>query len=169
MSHQQPFHCLGRDARRRPGRAVAERDLAGIGMAGLQGRSGWLMGRFCGRAAARAPGTRRAHRTRRIHRARCGRGLARRLGLERLTDDDEVDRAVTDAPVGTRAFFRGGCLARFASQIVAANWDSLVFDTGAPALRRVPMLEPTRGTEEHVGELLATAASAADLLDRLGR
>jgi len=31
------------------------------------------------------------------------------------------------------------------------------------------MLEPTRGTEEHVGELLATAASAADLLDRLGR
>ena len=56
-----------------------------------------------------------------------------------------------------------------ASQIVAANWDSLVFDTGAPALRRVPMLEPTRGTEEHVGELLATAASAADLLDRLGR
>ena len=76
---------------------------------------------------------------------------------------------MTDAPVGTRAFFRGGCLARFASQIVAANWDSLVFDTGAPALRRVPMLEPTRGTEEHVGELLATAASAADLLDRLGR
>ena len=103
------------------------------------------------------------------HDLRPGRGLARRLGLERLTDDDEVERAVTDAPVGTRAFFRGGCLARFASQIVAANWDSLVFDTGAPALRRVPMLEPTRGTEEHVGELLATAASAADLLDRLGR
>src|SRR5690606_14892517 len=103
------------------------------------------------------------------HDLRPGRGLARRLGLERLTDDDEVEQAVTDAPVGTRAFFRGGCLARFASQIVAANWDSLVFDTGAPALRRVPMLEPTRGTEEHVGELLATAASAADLLDRLGR
>ena len=30
------------------------------------------------------------------------------------------------------------------------------------------MLEPTWGTEEHVGELLATAGVGRDLLDRLG-
>lgn len=96
-------------------------------------------------------------------------GLARRLGLERLTNDDDVDRAITEPPVGTRAFFRGTCLARFAPEIVAANWDSLVFDTGDASLRRVPMLEPGRGTADHVGALIDGASSAAELLDRLGR
>ncbi|UDY36393.1 depupylase/deamidase Dop [Dermatobacter hominis] len=103
------------------------------------------------------------------HDLRPGRCLARKLGLERLTDDDEVRIAMTEPPSGTRAYFRGRCLERFASEIVAANWDSLVFDTGGSSLRRVPMLEPARGTEEHVGELLDAASSASDLLDRLGR
>jgi proteasome accessory factor PafA2 len=103
------------------------------------------------------------------HDLRPGRCLARKLGLQRLTDDDEVRRAMTEPPTGTRAYFRGRCLDRFASEIVAANWDSLVFDTGAASLRRVPMLEPGRGTAEHVGELLDAAESASDLLDRLGR
>jgi hypothetical protein len=31
------------------------------------------------------------------------------------------------------------------------------------------MLEPLKGTEEHVGRLLDEATSAADLLSRLGR
>ncbi len=103
------------------------------------------------------------------HDLRPGRCLARKLGLERLTDDDEVRTAMTEPPAGTRAYFRGRCLERFAPEIVAANWDSLVFDTGASSLRRVPMLEPSRGTEEHVGSLLDEASSASDLLDRLGR
>ncbi len=103
------------------------------------------------------------------HDMRPGRCLARKLGLERLTTDDEVEVATYEPPSGTRAYFRGTCLARFAPEIVAANWDSLVFDTGAPSLRRVPMLEPSKGTQEHVGALIAEATSASDLLDRLGR
>jgi len=103
------------------------------------------------------------------HDMRPDRCLARKLGLERLTTDEEVAAAMTEPPSGTRAYFRGACLARFSSEIVAANWDSLVFDTGESSLRRVPMLEPGRGTEEHVGALVSGATSAADLLDRLGR
>ena len=95
--------------------------------------------------------------------------LARRVGLVRLTDDDEVLRAVSEPPLTTRAYFRGTCLARFADDIVAANWDSIVFDTGDASLQRVPMLEPGRGTEAHVGDLLAASTSSADLLARLGR
>ena len=71
-------------------------------------------------------------------------------------------------PKTTRAYFRGRCLEKFAESIVAANWDSLVFDIGTDPLRRVPMMEPLRGTEEHVGELLDAATDAADLLRRLG-
>ena len=72
-----------------------------------------------------------------------------------------------EPPADTRAYFRGRCLARFADDIVAANWDSLVFDVGESSLQRVPMLEPGRGTRDTVGPLIDAATSAADLLARL--
>jgi len=52
--------------------------------------------------------------------------------------------------------------------IVAANWDSMVFDVGRDPLRRVPMMEPLRGTAAHVASLIAESTTAADLLERLG-
>ena len=75
---------------------------------------------------------------------------------------------MTEPPEDTRAWFRGRCLQRFADEIVAANWDSMVFDVGGASLQRVPMMEPTRGTKAHVGELVESAESAADLIRRLG-
>ncbi len=101
------------------------------------------------------------------HDLRPGSSLARRVGLERLTTDAEVAGAVHEPPEDTRAYFRGRCLARFADDIVAANWDSLVFDVGESSLQRVPMLEPGRGTKSTVGPLIDAATSAADLLARL--
>ncbi len=103
------------------------------------------------------------------HDLRPGKSLASRVGLERLTNDAEVARAVYEPPVDTRAYFRGKCLQRWASQIVAANWDSMVFDIGGDPLRRVPMMDPTRGTEAHVGRLMADCDSPAELLERLGQ
>jgi proteasome accessory factor A len=103
------------------------------------------------------------------HDLRPARSLASRVGLQRLTTDDEVARAVTEPPSDTRAWFRGKCLQRWASQIVAANWDSMVFDIGGDPLRRVPMMDPTRGTEAHVGRLMAESTTSAELLDRLGQ
>ena len=44
----------------------------------------------------------------------------------------------------------------------------MVFDVGADPLRRVPMLEPLRGTAAHVGNLLDECEDAAELLKRLG-
>jgi proteasome accessory factor PafA2 len=103
------------------------------------------------------------------HDLRPGKSLAARVGLERLTSDDEVASAVHDPPPDTRAFFRGRCLQRWPESIVAANWDSLVFDVGGDPLRRVPMMEPLRGTKAHVGSLIDECKSAADLLDKLGQ
>jgi proteasome accessory factor A len=80
-----------------------------------------------------------------------------------------VAEAVTEPPTDTRAWFRGKCLQRWAPQIVAANWDSMVFDIGGDPLRRVPMMDPTRGTEAHVGRLMAESTTSAELLDRLGQ
>jgi proteasome accessory factor PafA2 len=103
------------------------------------------------------------------HDLRPGKSLAARVGLERLTSDDEVATAVHEPPPDTRAFFRGRCLQRWPESIVAANWDSLVFDVGGDPLRRVPMMEPLRGTQAHVGSLIDGCNSAADLLDKLGQ
>ena len=103
------------------------------------------------------------------HDLRPEKSLAARVGLERVTTDDEVATAVSQPPADTRAFLRGRCLQRWPESIVAANWDSLVFDVGGDPLRRVPMMEPLRGTEAHVGSLIAGCASAADLLQKLGQ
>ena len=101
------------------------------------------------------------------HDLRPAKSLAQRVGLVRITNDAEIDRAVTEPPEDTRAYFRGRCLQKWAGQIVAANWDSLVFDVGAEPLRRVPKMEPLRGTKAHVGNLLDACATPAELVERL--
>ena len=89
------------------------------------------------------------------------------MDTERLVDEDSVVAAVSEPPRGTRAWFRGECLKRWPASVVTANWDSLVFDLGTDPLRRVPMMDPLKGTAEHVEELLNACASPSELLDRL--
>jgi Pup amidohydrolase len=93
--------------------------------------------------------------------------LAARGRMQRLVTDAEIDRAVTEPPTDTRAYFRGRCLAKFADDVAAASWDSVIFDVGRDSLQRVPMLEPTRGTQAHVEDLLARCSTAAQLVDEI--
>jgi proteasome accessory factor A len=102
------------------------------------------------------------------HDLRPERSLAARVGLRTICDPAAVRQAVTEPPPDTRAWFRGTCLQRFPDEIVAANWDSMVFDIGTPSLRRVPMMEPLRGTRAHVGELFERVSTAEELLAELG-
>ena len=99
---------------------------------------------------------------------RIDRSLFDRLSMERMCSSADVERAVTEPPEGTRAYFRGKCLQKWPNDIVAANWDSMVFDVGRDPLRRVPMMEPLRGTAAHVARLIEESTTAADLLERLG-
>jgi Pup amidohydrolase len=101
------------------------------------------------------------------HDLRPDRSLFARLETVRLVERDDVLRAVSEPPRRTRAYFRGQCLKRWASSVASANWDSLVFDLGTDPLRRVPMMDPLRGTAEHTEELLQGSSSVAELLTRL--
>ncbi len=94
--------------------------------------------------------------------------LVRAGRITRLFTDDEVETAVNRPPDRTRAYFRGECVSRYAQDLVAANWDSLVFDVGEEALKRVPMMEPLRGDRERVAGLLDQSETAADLVRALG-
>ncbi|MEN8040820.1 MAG: depupylase/deamidase Dop [Actinomycetota bacterium] len=100
------------------------------------------------------------------------RGLYHRLvasgRMRRLFTNDDVEQAASTPPASTRAWFRGECIRRYPGQVVAANWDSLVFDVGQSNLVRVPMMEPLRGSRALVEELLDASPDAAALVDRLG-
>ena len=93
--------------------------------------------------------------------------LAERGNLRRMFDDQELQAATTDPPRDTRAYFRGRCVKKYPDSLVAANWDSLVFDVGAETLKRVPMMEPLRGNHSLVGDLIDTSLDAARLLEAL--
>ena len=100
------------------------------------------------------------------------KGLAAKLEqhgrLVRMFVDSEVERARLEPPVDTRAYFRGQCMSRFPDSIAAASWDSVVFDLpDRDTLLRVPTVEPTRGTKDHVGHLFDQAADAGALIDAL--
>jgi proteasome accessory factor A len=88
--------------------------------------------------------------------------------IDRLVSDRTIQHAVDHPPEDTRAYFRGECLRRFSPKIVAASWDALIFDTGENSLRKVPTLEPTRGTSHLVQGLFDSSPDVAALVDNLG-
>lgn len=101
------------------------------------------------------------------HDLRPERSLAQRAGLARITNDEQVNAAQSTPPEDTRAWFRGACLAKYGESVVAANWDSIVFETGSGPLQRVPTMEPARGTRAQVGTVVAESATPAELLAKL--
>jgi Pup amidohydrolase len=101
------------------------------------------------------------------HDLRPERSLFARLDTDRLVTREQALAAVTEPPRRTRAYFRGQCLRRWSSSVASANWDSLVFDLGTDPLRRVPMMDPLRGTAEHTEDLLNGSSSVSELLTRL--
>ncbi len=102
------------------------------------------------------------------HDIRPNKSLFYRLGVRNVVEEEEIKNAVTKPPTNTRAYFRGKCLERFADSIASANWDSMIFDLGTDPLRRVPMMDPLKGTKDHVGKLFDECANPAQLLDSLG-
>jgi Pup amidohydrolase len=93
--------------------------------------------------------------------------LVRAGKVERLVEESDVTTAMTEPPASTRAYFRGQCLAKWADSVVAANWDSLILDVGSDPLRRIPMMEPLRGTQAHVESLFEECTTPAELVARL--
>jgi proteasome accessory factor A len=61
------------------------------------------------------------------------------------------------------------CLQRYADEIVSASWDSVIFDLKEGPLKKIFMLEPLRGTEAHVRQLLMESPTARDLLKNISR
>jgi proteasome accessory factor A len=90
--------------------------------------------------------------------------------MKRLVDDESVEEAMHEPPEDTRAYFRGRCLSKYADNIAAASWDSVIFDLpGHESLQRVPTIDPLRGSKAHVGALLDAHPTAVGLFEALTR
>ena len=90
--------------------------------------------------------------------------------MRRLVTDEEIERARNYPPDDTRAYFRGRVMEKFGSSVVAASWDSVIFDVpDRPALQRLPLLDPLRGTREQVGQMIDECNSVTELFAALGR
>jgi proteasome accessory factor A len=95
--------------------------------------------------------------------------LIARGKMRRLVDDDQIQAARLQPPTDTRAYFRGRVMEKFSPAVVAASWDSVILDVpGWPALQRIPLLDPLRGTSAQVKELIDRSETVAELFTALG-
>ena len=94
--------------------------------------------------------------------------IASRVGLEQIADAEAVLTATSAPPSDTRAYFRGRCLEKFSTHILAANWDSVLLDTGGDSLQRITLLDPMEGETEELARLFDMCETPAELLERMG-
>jgi len=93
--------------------------------------------------------------------------LERNRRIERVLADEEIASAEFHAPRDTRAYFRGACLRKFPREVYGASWTSVLFDVGATSVKRVPLMDPRRGTRDATDDLLDGVETARELLERL--
>ncbi|MEK7725697.1 MAG: proteasome accessory factor PafA2 family protein, partial [Nitrospirota bacterium] len=87
--------------------------------------------------------------------------------IKRIVTEAEIVRAETMPPPGTRAYFRGRCAAKFSASLYGVSWTSVLFDFGNPTITRIPLMDPSRGTEAMTGALLESCSTAEALLEKL--
>ena len=87
--------------------------------------------------------------------------------VERIVTDEEINRAEQMPPIDTRAYFRSMCLKKFPKEVYAASWSSVLFDVGNATIKRIPLMEPLKGTEMLTRSLFEASKSAEELLSQL--
>ncbi len=93
--------------------------------------------------------------------------LERRGEVDRIIEDEDIQRAILQPPVDTRAYFRGECIRRYGAAVFGVNWDSISFNLGDEPIKRIMMEEPLKGTKAHVQELLDASPTAEELVRNL--
>jgi len=106
------------------------------------------------------------------HDLREDRGLYRKLvrngWVEPLLSEESVTEALSAPPEGTRAWFRGMCLSKFPHRIFGGSWTSILFSMDEKNIKRVPMMDPLRGSRELTEDLFARSETVEELLVNLG-
>ena len=95
--------------------------------------------------------------------------LERGNRIERLLQDSDIEEAQKNPPINTRAFFRGTCLKRFAEKVYGMSWTSVLLDQGDSSIKRIPLMDPYRGTQVLTNDLLEGISTVDQLLAKLSK
>ncbi|ALA59944.1 depupylase/deamidase Dop [Nitrospira moscoviensis] len=87
--------------------------------------------------------------------------------IDRIVSDQEIERAELTPPPGTRAYFRGRCASKFAQALYGASWTSVLFDGEHATIKKVPLMDPQRGTRALTERLLDSVDTVDALLEKL--
>jgi proteasome accessory factor A len=106
-----------------------------------------------------------------FHDLRLDRGLYYKLErdgfVDRMLSEEEIVSAAEYPPTDSRAYFRSACLKKFPKEVYAASWSSVLFEAGGGVVKRVPLMEPLRGTQALTERVVKESDSVEQLLDRL--
>lgn len=92
--------------------------------------------------------------------------LVARGAIKRLVTEDEVTAAIDEPPADTRAYFRGMMMAKFAHDIAAVGWESMILDTDN-GLERLVFSDPWAMNRSETEEIIATSANVTQVVDKL--
>ncbi len=94
--------------------------------------------------------------------------LKRNRLLKEYLNPFDVQEAVSEPPINTRAWFRGKSVSKFSKSIAAASWDSLIFDIDKnQPLFRIATADPLKGTQELTSEMINQSDTALDLVNSI--
>lgn len=94
--------------------------------------------------------------------------LKRNRLLKEYLNPIEVQKAINEPPINTRAWFRGKSVSKFSKSIAAASWDSLIFDIDKnQPLFRITTADPLKGTQALTGEMISDSDTALDLVNSI--
>lgn len=98
--------------------------------------------------------------------------LERAGRTERIVTDQEIGKAMKYGPEDTRAYFRSACINKFGNSVYAASWTSVLVkpengDSEEVTIKKIPIIDPCKGTKDLVGELIASSATVKELLEKL--
>ncbi len=89
--------------------------------------------------------------------------LQRAGAVERLLNEDEIERRVASPPPNTRAYLRGMLLGTYSDDVVSADWEEVRIISSA-ATWRVGLDDPCGGTRDSVGDLFDRQLPLKELL-----
>jgi len=95
--------------------------------------------------------------------------LERGNHVEKLISAEETEHAQEFPPEGTRAYFRGTCLKKFPKDVYAASWATVLFHGSNGVIKKVPLMDPKRGSKELVGPIFEQAKTVDELISLLAR
>ncbi len=59
------------------------------------------------------------------------------------------------------------CLKKFSKEVYAASWTSVLFDIGNTTIKRVPLMEPLKGSRDLVGDVIERSSTVDELLEKI--